>query len=183
MARLLIHVEGPTEEMFVKEVLKGYLTGRGYSDISPRILGKARLRGRRGGIVGWPTARKDILGHLKEDLTCIATTMVDYYGLPQTEDNGWPGRKKSANRRTRVAERCRSGNGQALQPEAIRALRSDARVRTPAVQRLYCSRPSRLSPRAGIGFPKHPERICYTGRNRRSRSTIGANLGAAPRKV
>ena len=95
MARLLIHVEGPTEEMFVKEVLKGYLTGRGYSDISPRILGKARLRGRRGGIVGWPTARKDILGHLKEDLTCIATTMVDYYGLPQTEDNGWPGRKNT----------------------------------------------------------------------------------------
>lgn len=32
----------------------------------------------------------------KEDPDCIATTMVDYYGLPQEGDGGWPGRKKAA---------------------------------------------------------------------------------------
>jgi hypothetical protein len=35
------------------------------------------------------------MNHLKEDPGCIATTMVDYYGLPQTGPGGWPGRAQS----------------------------------------------------------------------------------------
>lgn len=89
MSRLLVHVEGETEETFVNELLRPYLYERDYSAVSARLMGNARQRSRRGGIKGWAEVRKEILGHLKEDTGRLVTTMVDYYGLPQT----WPGRK------------------------------------------------------------------------------------------
>jgi hypothetical protein len=64
--------------------------------VDARLVGNARLRQRRGGIRPWPTVRKDIVNHLKEDGDCFATTMVDYYGLPQAGDAAWPGRRKAA---------------------------------------------------------------------------------------
>src|SRR5258708_709943 len=95
MARLLIHVEGQTEEVFVNEVLRDYLVARGFHDVSARIVGNARLRRQRGGIRPWPSVRRDIVSHLQEDPACIATTMVDYYALPQAGDGAWPGRAKA----------------------------------------------------------------------------------------
>src|SRR5882724_4110394 len=95
MARLLIHVEGETEESFVNEVLADHLYGCGYESVSARLVGNARLRERRGGIRAWLSARKDIISHLKEDRGCFATTMVDYYGLPQTGEKAWPGRAEA----------------------------------------------------------------------------------------
>lgn len=96
MPRLLIHVEGQTEETFVNEVLEEHLVARGYHSVTARIVGNARLRRRRGGIRPWPSVRKDIVNHLKGDPGCIATTMVDYYGLPQQGPGGWPGRANAA---------------------------------------------------------------------------------------
>lgn len=96
MPRLLIHVEGETEEAFVNEILEEHLLSRGYHAVAARIVGNARLRRRRGGICPWPSVRKDIVNHLKEDPGCIATTMVDYYGLPQQGAGGWPGRAAAA---------------------------------------------------------------------------------------
>ena len=93
MSRLLVHVEGETEETFVNEVLRPYLYERGYSEVSARLMGNVRQRSRRGGIKGWAEVRKDILGHLKQDAGRFATTMVDYYGLPQSGNKTWPGRK------------------------------------------------------------------------------------------
>ena len=93
MTRLLVHVEGETEETFVNEVLRPYLLTRGYTQISARLLGNSRQRDFRGGIRGWNTASDDIIRHLKEDSGCVATTMVDYYALPQTGARAWPGRQ------------------------------------------------------------------------------------------
>ena len=93
MSRLLVHVEGETEETFVNEVLSPYLYNLGYSEVSARLMGNARQRSRRGGIKGWAEVRKDILGHLKQDAGRLVTTMVDYYGLPQFGNKTWPGRK------------------------------------------------------------------------------------------
>ena len=88
MARILVHVEGQTEERFVNTVL----APRSYRVLdtqgSARLLGNARQRNRRGGIRNWSAVRTDILNHLREDSTTLATTMLDYYGLPET----WPGR-------------------------------------------------------------------------------------------
>ena len=97
MARLLIHVEGQTEEDFVKEVLRDHLVERGYHTVEARTVGNARLRQRRGGIRAWPSVRMDIARHLKQDRGCVATTLVDYYGLPQGEGKAWPGRARAAN--------------------------------------------------------------------------------------
>jgi hypothetical protein len=94
MARLLIHVEGQTEEDLVNEVLRNHLVPKGYYSVEARIVGNARLRERRGGIRPWPSVRKDIINHLLEDRACFATTMIDYYGLP----GAWPGRAESTNR-------------------------------------------------------------------------------------
>jgi hypothetical protein len=93
MARLLIHVEGQTEETFVNEVLGPYLYRQGYTKVGARLMGNARQRDRRGGIRAWRGVRGDIIRHLKEDAGCLVTTMVDYYGLPQTGGRAWPGRE------------------------------------------------------------------------------------------
>jgi hypothetical protein len=96
MARLLVHVEGQTEEDFVNEVLRDHLVNIGYQSVSARIVGNARLRQRRGGIRPWPSVRRDIINHLRQDSGCIATTMVDFYGLPQDGDGAWPGRAEAS---------------------------------------------------------------------------------------
>ncbi len=88
MTRLIVHVEGPTEETFVNEVLSQHLYQRRYTLVSARTIGKARARTRRGGIVPWGTVRQGILNHLSQDQGHYVSTMVDYYGMP----NNWPGR-------------------------------------------------------------------------------------------
>lgn len=92
MARLLVHVEGQTEERFVESILRPHLMSRGFHEVSPRRLGNNRLRQNRGGIRGWPEVMRNITAHLKLDASVCATTMVDYYGLPQDAARGWPGR-------------------------------------------------------------------------------------------
>ena len=96
MTRLLVHVEGETEESFVYEVLKPHLCNQGFADVNPRILGNSRLRSQWGGVRSWTSARKDITNHLKEDQACVVTTMVDYYGMPQTGWRAWPGRAEAS---------------------------------------------------------------------------------------
>ena len=88
MSRILIHVEGQTEEAFVNSVLAPHLYAVGYQRVSARLVGNARQRSHRGGGRPWEAVRKGILNHLRQDQTALATTMVDYYGLPHT----WPGR-------------------------------------------------------------------------------------------
>ena len=105
MLRLLVHVEGQTEESFVNDLLRDHLIHCGYGVVTARLVGNRRLRGNRGGIRSWQAVRKDILRHHKEDANAIATTMVDYYGLPQD----WPGRaeapsKSSASKRAEHVE-------------------------------------------------------------------------------
>src|SRR5277367_5230628 len=90
MKRLIVHVEGQTEESFVNEVLRDHLVEKGYHSVEARIVGNARLRRRRGGIRPRPSVRTDIVNHLRQDPGCIATTIIDYYGLPDSGQGGWP---------------------------------------------------------------------------------------------
>ncbi len=91
MTRLIVHVEGPTEETFVNEVLGELPYQRGFTEVSARIIGKSRARSRRGGIVAWGIVRQGILNHLRQDQGWYVSTMVDYYAMP----NDWPGRAVS----------------------------------------------------------------------------------------
>ena len=95
--RLLVHVEGPTEETFVNNVLSPHLMGQGYSLVAPRLIGDARPRSRRGGGLAWQSVRKGILRHLRQDRQAVATTMVDYYGMPRSRCRQWPGRVAATN--------------------------------------------------------------------------------------
>lgn len=98
MDRILVHVEGQTEETFVNEILRPHLQGYGFQAISARLVGNARQRFRRGGIRPWPSVKRDIIAHLRNDGECIATTMVDYYGLPSEGEKAWPGRATATDR-------------------------------------------------------------------------------------
>lgn len=93
MSRIFIHVEGQTEEDFVNNVLAEHLYKCGYTDVSARLIGNPRQHDRRGGIQSWSSVRTEILNHLKDDVACLATTMVDYYGMPKTGPRAWPGRE------------------------------------------------------------------------------------------
>ncbi len=95
MTRLLVHVEGQTEETFVNELIRPHLIARGFTSVSARLLGNARQRARRGGIKAWTAVRDDITRHLLADLGCYSTTMVDYYALPATGTKAWPGRENA----------------------------------------------------------------------------------------
>lgn len=83
MTRLFLYVEGQTEESFVNEVLAPNLYSFGYTVVVPRPTG---------GIKPWPNAKRDILRYLKQDAGCIVSTMVDFYGHPQSGPGPWPGR-------------------------------------------------------------------------------------------
>ena len=69
MTRILIHVEGQTEETFVNEVLGPHLYDHGYLSIGARLMGNARQRGRRGGVKPWRIVRRDVLEHLRRGLS------------------------------------------------------------------------------------------------------------------
>lgn len=96
MTRLLVHVEGQTEEDFVNEVLRRHLFSCGYTDVSARLIGNARQRSKRGGGRPWSSVKTEITNHLNSDRGCIATTMVDYYGMPQDGSRAWPGRERAS---------------------------------------------------------------------------------------
>jgi hypothetical protein len=92
MPRLLVHVEGQTEEEFVNEVLRPHLFEFGYDRVDARLVGSARMRANRGGGRPWSSVKGDIVRHLREDGECFATMMIDYYGMPQSHNHGYPGR-------------------------------------------------------------------------------------------
>ena len=94
MTRLLVHVEGQTEEQFVNELLAPHLRDRGYASVSARLIGNARQRGQRGGVKPWSQVRQAIVNHLRQDPGSIAATMVDFYGLPRIGPKVWPGCKE-----------------------------------------------------------------------------------------
>jgi hypothetical protein len=92
MARLLVHVEGQTEETFVHEILRDHLMAAGYRDVSVRLAGNPRKQ--RGGVGRWQGVKGDVLRHLKEDRSAIHAIIVDFYGMP----NEWPGRSQAHQR-------------------------------------------------------------------------------------
>ena len=89
MSNIKILVEGPTEILFVNEVLKPHFYERG-TYIKPFLLQKA------GGIPKYSISKNQILNTVKSDPSCLCTTMVDFYGMP----TDWPGRDQ--------AKRCQS---------------------------------------------------------------------------
>lgn len=91
MNRLLVHVEGQTEEEFVNQVIREHLATAGFSTTSARLLGTRRERAARGGVRSWPGVKREVERHLLQDDRVLAALLVDYYGMPKA----WPGRTVS----------------------------------------------------------------------------------------
>lgn len=84
MTRLLMLVEGQSEEIFVKQTLAPYLAERGVYVQPPIVLWTKRIPsggGYRGGVSNWSQIRKS-LAPLTFDSNAWVTTLLDFYGLP-----------------------------------------------------------------------------------------------------
>jgi len=89
--RVLILVEGQTEERFTKDVLAPTFWEKGLS-IQPTILVTKRVKSGanfKGGVTNFPKFRNDAERLLNSAGDALVTTMLDYYGLP----NDFPGMK------------------------------------------------------------------------------------------
>jgi hypothetical protein len=90
MAKVLILVEGQTEETFVKRILHPHLSSIDVF-VVPTILSTKRIKSGpsfKGGVPSYTTAKKEIQRLLGDSSATLVTTMIDYYGLP----NSFPAR-------------------------------------------------------------------------------------------
>ena len=123
MKQLLILVEGPTEEAFVKEVLNPYLNQYN-RHLSPTIINTKVVKGGKnykGGIGNYAQVKRDLV-RLVQQNTLTVTTFFDYYGLP----SDFPG----------VADKTDFSNGQQRVTHIERSLSDDINSRNliPYVQ-------------------------------------------------
>ncbi len=90
MAKVLVHVEGQTEERFVKDLLQPHLEPFGVSIIPKIATTKVVYSGPnfKGGLNSYETVKKELLRLLGDTSAKVVTTMYDYYGLPRD----FPGR-------------------------------------------------------------------------------------------
>jgi hypothetical protein len=85
MTRLLMLVEGQSEEIFVKRTLTPHLAQHGVFVESPIVLWTKRLSrgsGFRGGVSNWDQIRRNLLP-LTRDGNAWISTLLDFYGLPE----------------------------------------------------------------------------------------------------
>jgi hypothetical protein len=85
MKRVLIYVEGQTEETFARDVLAPYLWQTCQIILTPTLARTRRTKSGqtfKGGIVSYEQVKKDIRRLLADSQALLVTTMIDYYGLP-----------------------------------------------------------------------------------------------------
>ena len=144
MSNIKILVEGPTEILFVNEVLKLHFYERGIY-IKPFLFQKA------GGVPKYSISQKQILNTIRSDPSCFCTTMVDFYGMP----TNWPGREQ-ANRCQGCAEKADMVEGGILKDitghlgNSFNPLRIVPYVQMHEFEALLFSSPATLAESLGI---------------------------------
>ena len=92
MKKVLIYVEGQTEETFVREVLSPCLWQTCEIVLIPTLARTKRTKSGqtfKGGIVSYERVKRDIRNLLADSSAALVTTMIDFYGLP----NDFPGKR------------------------------------------------------------------------------------------
>ncbi|MDO9558603.1 MAG: DUF4276 family protein [Syntrophales bacterium] len=85
-------VEGPTEKIFIADILVPYLAGHSVF-MTPIIISKP---GQKGGDVRFARVKNDIELHLKQRRDTYLTLFVDYYGIK----SDWPGLEEAKRQST-----------------------------------------------------------------------------------
>lgn len=146
-AEVVVIVEGPTEQRFVKQLLAPYMGERGVF-LTSIILDKP---GQKGGDVKFIRAKNDIGRHLKQRMDTWVTLLVDYYGI----GNDWPGyaASKGQNDHTRKAHVMNKATAEAVEklfPGQNPARRFIPYVSMHEIEALYFSDPECLSEKLGV---------------------------------
>ena len=83
MKKILVLVEGQTEEQFVKNVLSPYFWDKHIFFIPKIAITKLVKSGPhfKGGIVSYGKVKNDIKRLLRDSSAAVVTTMIDYYGF------------------------------------------------------------------------------------------------------
>ena len=88
-ARVLVLVEGQTEERFVKDILQSHLLSHGVFPIPKIVTTKRTKQGPdfKGGVSNYAKVDQDLRRLMGDTNAAAVTTLFDYYGLP----NDFPG--------------------------------------------------------------------------------------------
>ena len=84
MAKILISVEGDTEQLFVTNILAPHLA-RFNVFIVPSIVETKRVQGGtnfKGGVTSYAKVRRHVMRLLSDSSANLVTTLYDFYGLP-----------------------------------------------------------------------------------------------------
>lgn len=146
-AEVIVLVEGPTEQRFVKHLLAPYMSERSVY-LTAIILDKP---GEKGGDVKFARAKKDIEKHLKQRRDTWVTLLVDYYGIR----GDWPGYAESKRQvdHTRKAEIMNQATAEQIHnlfPDQDPEIRFIPYVSMHEIEALYFSDPVCLAETMGV---------------------------------
>jgi len=146
-AEVVVLVEGLTEQLFVKQLLRPYMAARGLH-LTPIILSKP---GEKGGDVKFARASNDIGRHLKQRGDTCITLLVDYYGIR----GDWPGYAESKwqidhRRKAAIMNEATAEQVQQLFPEQNQGSRFIPYVSMYEIEALYFSDPACLAEQLGV---------------------------------
>ncbi len=144
---MVVLVEGPTEQRFVKQLLGPYMAKRGVY-LTSIILDKP---GEKGGDIKFARAKNDIGKHLKQRRDTWITLLVDYYGIRRD----WPGyaeskRQTNHTKKADIMNRETAAQVQELFPEENRKRRFIPYVSMHEIEALYFSDPACLAEKIGV---------------------------------
>lgn len=146
-AEVVVLVEGPTEQRFVKQLLAPYMAERKVY-LTPIILDKP---GEKGGDVKFARAKNDIGRHLKQRKDTWITLLVDYYGIR----GDWPGyaeskRQTDHTRKAAIMNQSSADQVQQLFPKQNQSSRFIPYVSMYEIEALYFSDPACLAEKLGV---------------------------------
>lgn len=150
-AEVVVLVEGPTEQRFVKQLLAPYMADRGVY-LTSIILDKP---GEKGGDVKFARARKDIGRHLKQRGDTWVTLLVDYYGIK----SDWPGyaeskRQTDHTQKAAIMNLATAEQVQSIFPDQNPEIRFIPYVSMHEIEALYFSDPATLAEMIGVAQQK-----------------------------
>jgi hypothetical protein len=146
-AEVVVLVEGPTEQRFVKDLLVPFLAKKSVF-LTPIIIDKP---GEKGGDIKFVRAKNDIEKHLKQRCDTWITLLVDYYGIK----GDWPGYQESKfqavhTRKAEVMNQATADEVQRLFSDQNPERRFIPYVSMHEIEALYFSDPAKLAAQIGV---------------------------------